>query len=452
MLCRLPRQHAVTLLYSMGFLLLGLNVASVGPLLVALTTQVGVPLADGGALFSSRATGYFCGSILTSLVDRWPAQGNRVIAVGLLLAGGLTAIVPLTQSLVAMCACLFFVGVSMGTLDTGANVMLLQEFSARQLRADSAMQTLHAAFAVGAFVSPLWMHYVSKSFGHAAAIWSMAATFPVVAVALLAVLGTPTLRLKLDGDAGANADDDEAQAAERTRQKRVQRLELAVVAAGAIFLGLYVGCEVGAGGFVDVFAQFVGFSDDESAVLNSGLWLTFALARIAAIFVAAKLAPITIMIGSLSLGVSALLVPLVFGTTRAPVWLGFLLFGAAMAPCFPTCFTYCDRVMSKGLSASRAAALAVGAAAGEFAIPWTLGQVMASTDFGSLTWLLEVGMVLATLAFVAVVLIARVLHPGTRWGLPQSVERKSEPDTDGTRNEGSVPLLEMETDVPNSEE
>lgn len=436
--CPPPRHITVTMLYSWAFLLLGLNIASVGPLLVDLTTQVGVELASGGALFSSRASGYFLGSLATSAIDRWPRQGNRVISVGLFLAGVMTALVPLMPTLASAGVCFFFVGVSMGTLDCGANVMLLNEFAARNLRVDSAMQTLHAAFAVGAFVSPIWMHFVKVQAGHAVALWSMSALFPVVAVILLFVLGTPTVRPKAPPAA------EPLDAAKPSR--RILVLELAVTGVTAVFLGLYVGCEVGAGGFIDVYAsRFVGLSEDESAVLNSALWGSFALARIAAIFVASKLSPFSMMVGSLLLGVTALLLPLAIGVSRGTVWVAFMAFGVAMAPCFPTAFTYCDRVMRGGLNSKRAAALATGAAFGEFAIPWAIGEIMAATTLGSFPWSLEVGMCGAALAFVVVVILARVLHPGSRSGLPPLAKPPTAFIDDN--QEDGVALLEAETET-----
>ncbi len=446
MLCRCPppRHITVTLLYSCAFLLLGLNIAAVGPLLEDLTAQVGVELASGGALFSSRASGYFLGSLATSAIDRWPRQGNRVISVGLFVAGVMTALVPLMPSLGAAGVCFFFVGVSMGTLDCGANVMLMNEFAARNLRVDSAMQTLHAAFAVGAFVSPIWMHFVKVEAGHAVALWSMAALFPLVAVVLLLVLGTPTVRPKAEPAAAADDDGVLEAVSVAAPSRRLKVLELAVTFVTAVFLGLYVGCEVGAGGFIDVYAsRFVGLSADESAVLNSALWGSFALARIAAIFVASKLSPFSIMVGSLLLGVTALLLPIVVGVSRGTVWVAFMAFGVAMAPCFPTAFTYCDRVMRGGLSATRAALLATGAAFGEFAIPWAIGEIMAATTLGSFTWSLEVGMCGAALAFVIVVLLARALHPGSRSGLPPAVQPSTHVDADADQEDG-VALIESE--------
>lgn len=434
----MPRHFTVTALYSSAFFLLGLNIASTGPLLLDLTAQVNVSIAEGGVFFSSRAAGYFLGSLGSSVIDRFPAQGNRLIAAGLFVAGATTALVPLMTSLAAAGACFFFVGVSMGTLDCGANVMLLNEFAARGIRVDPFMQALHAAFAVGAFISPLWMHFLTVTYNHAVALWSMSALFPVFALLVLLVLGAPTLR---PPKAGAAVDDDndaidatagggialiegeqDVVALERVRSNRAQAqrrnrlLQLSLVALAAFFLALYVGAEVGSGGYIDVYAQqYIGLSADDSAYLNSGYWGSFMAGRILAIFVATRVSPFTMMASALLCGCTALLLPMFFGATTATLWPAFILYGLAMAPCFPTTFTFCD--LNVDMSARRAAALAIGAALGEFVIPWATGAILTSTTLGAFPLVLEVVMLAAALSFVGMIVLARCLHPnGGRFG------------------------------------
>jgi fucose permease len=435
----IPRHFVVTILYCIAFFLLGLNIASTGPLLIDLTKQVNVSIAEGGVFFSSRAAGYFLGSLGSSIIDRFPAQGNRLIAAGLFVAGGTTALVPLMTSLAAAGACFFFVGVSMGTLDCGANVMLLNEFAAKGIRVDPFMQALHAAFAVGAFISPLWMHFLTVTYNHAVALWSMAALFPFFALLTLLVLGAPTVRppkpAAADDDNDADADariagslagtaggDHDVAALERVRSSRAQArrrnwiLQLSLVGLAALFLALYVGAEVGSGGYIDVYAQqHIGLSADDAAFLNAGYWGSFMAGRILAVFVATRVSPFTMMSSSLLMGCTALLLPMAFGATTATLWPAFILFGLAMAPCFPTTFTFCD--LNVEMSARRAAALATGAALGEFVIPWATGEILTSTTLGAFPLVLEVVMVLATLAFVGMIVLARCLHPtGGRFG------------------------------------
>jgi fucose permease len=437
MIRKIPRHFVVTGLYCSAFFLLGLNIASTGPLLIDLTTQVNVSIAEGGVFFSSRAAGYFLGSLGSSVIDRFPAQGNRLIAAGLFVAGGTTALVPLMTSLAAAGACFFFVGVSMGTLDCGANVMLLNEFAAKGIRVDPFMQALHAAFAVGAFISPLWMHFLTVTYNHAVALWSMAALFPIFALLVLLVLGAPTVRppkpadddddddavAAASGGLAATADGDhDAAALERVRSSRAQArrrnwiLQLSLVGLAALFLALYVGAEVGSGGYIDVYAQrYIGLSADDAAFLNAGYWGSFMAGRILAVFIATRVSPFTMMASSLLCGCTALLLPMTFGATTATLWPAFILYGLAMAPCFPTTFTFCD--LNVEMSARRAAALAIGAALGEFVIPWATGEILTSTTLGAFPLVLEVVMVLAALSFVGMIVLARCLHPtGGRFG------------------------------------
>jgi fucose permease len=238
------------------------------------------------------------------------------------VAGGTTALVPLMTSLAAAGACFFFVGVSMGTLDCGANVMLLNEFAAKGIRVDPFMQALHAAFAVGAFISPLWMHFLTVTYNHAVALWSMAALFPIFALLVLLVLGAPTVRPPKPADDAGAADtaDNVASRSLRRRsmatttsrhssasarrapqaRRRNWLLQLSLVGLAALFLALYVGAEVGSGGYIDVYAQqHIGLSADDAAYLNSGYWGSFMAGRILAVFVATRVSPFTMMASSL---------------------------------------------------------------------------------------------------------------------------------------------------------
>lgn len=72
-----------------------------------------------------------------------------------------TAAVPFAYSIWIVCACLFVVGVAMGSLDCAANVQLIHEFKrVPNTKVDPFMQMLHAAFALGAFSSPILVEVV----------------------------------------------------------------------------------------------------------------------------------------------------------------------------------------------------------------------------------------------------------------------------------------------------
>ena len=92
---RFGRPHAVTAAFCASFLVLGVNVAALGPLLLSLASALDVSLATaGGVLLFVRAAGVVSGSVLAGrVVERWPAAAHRFVALALLLValGGLAA-------------------------------------------------------------------------------------------------------------------------------------------------------------------------------------------------------------------------------------------------------------------------------------------------------------------------------------------------------------------------
>jgi len=172
--------------------------------------------------------------------------------------------------------------------------------------------------------------------------------------------------------------------------------------------------------------QYIGLSADDAAYVNSGYWGSFMAGRILAVFVATRVSPFTMMASSLLCGCTALLLPMSLGASPATLWPAFILYGLAMAPCFPTTFTFCD--LNVEMSARRAAALAIGAALGEFVIPWATGEILTSTTLGAFPLVLEVVMVLAALSFGGMIVLARCLHPtGGRFGAKRGAAAAAAP-------------------------
>lgn len=83
--------------------------------------------------------GYFSGLLL----DRAPQYGNQMLAVGLVLTGVCTVLIPSAESLWVMMALVAPAGATMGLLDTGGNVMLIRLYGAA---VEPFMQALHFFF------------------------------------------------------------------------------------------------------------------------------------------------------------------------------------------------------------------------------------------------------------------------------------------------------------------
>ena len=75
------RVNVVLTVFCSAFIVLGINIAGLGALLVSLTAELGTPLAAGGSLFLLRACGAVAGSLAAgAALERAPAAGHRVLA------------------------------------------------------------------------------------------------------------------------------------------------------------------------------------------------------------------------------------------------------------------------------------------------------------------------------------------------------------------------------------
>ena len=137
----------------LAYVALGLLIASLGASFLQLQRQTGAVPAELTFVFTLRSFGYLVGSAAGGvLLDRFPRAGTRTIAAALFVTAVSTSLVPSAGTVAVLCVLFCTQGVAMGALDTIANVIIIY------LWADGAgpwMQGLHAAFAVGAVISPL---------------------------------------------------------------------------------------------------------------------------------------------------------------------------------------------------------------------------------------------------------------------------------------------------------
>ncbi|KAJ8049024.1 Neurogenic locus notch-like protein 1 [Holothuria leucospilota] len=135
-----------------AFVGLGLSLAVLGPTLRSLKDQVGAASMENMAIvFSGRGLGYLGGTIAGgAFFDCWNSQ--VLIAVGLGLASLGMAIVAFTKHLPTLVIMMSTVGIAMGILDTGANVVCIKMWGKR---ASAFLQMLHFGFALGALLAPL---------------------------------------------------------------------------------------------------------------------------------------------------------------------------------------------------------------------------------------------------------------------------------------------------------
>jgi FHS family Na+ dependent glucose MFS transporter 1 len=112
---------SISVAYFIAFFAVGIVLASLGPVMLALSVQTGAEVDDLAFLFTSRAVGYLFGSVISGvLVDKVP--GHRLMSAGLLANSVATGLFPLMKSIPPLAALSSVQGLTMGFLDTGNNI------------------------------------------------------------------------------------------------------------------------------------------------------------------------------------------------------------------------------------------------------------------------------------------------------------------------------------------
>lgn len=347
------RPLATTFTYYAAFVGLGLISASLGPTLPALAEQTHTALREISFLFATRATGYLLGSLLGGrLYDR--VRGHPVMAVSLLIMGVGMAAAPLLPLLWSLAFVLLVIGVAEGTLDVGGNALLVWVHRAK---VGPFMNALHLFFGMGAFLSPIVIAQAMVATGGIRWGYWLLALYTVPVAVWLLRLNSPRHEI---ADTGG--------------ERKAVAVNWRLTGLVMLFMCIYVGAEVGIGGWLYTYAVEMGLADKTSAAyLTSVYWGAFMLGRIVSIPVAARVRPRIILwvdlIGCvLSIGLLALL-----PQSRWAIWAGAFGFGLFVASIFPTVITWAERRMRmSGLVTSM---FFVGSSVGAIFFPWFIGQL-----------------------------------------------------------------------------
>jgi fucose permease len=356
-------------LYLTAFLVVGLAVSILGPALSELRDRSGSTLGGIGVLFVVQSFGYIAGSLGGgAALDR--LHGHRLFAGSLIVMGLALGTVPHVSSLVGLTIVFGVLGLGAAAVDLGANTMLIWH---RGSDVGRVMNLLHLCFGLGALSSPL---LVQLGLGIAATGGAIAAF--LIAGWALSVAPPHAPVLKRDEQTDTTPG---------------------LLALAAMFFVLYVGLEVGFGGWIHTYGEEIDFSDAGATWLTALFWISFTTGRLLAAWLAHKLVPSTLLAGACTLAVASASVLWIGDGAPAVVWPATALFGLAVAPQFPVMFTYLERRIN--VTGSATSWFICGAGLGGLAFPWLIGLWFGRSGAGAMplaTTLLAV----ATLAwFVA---------------------------------------------------
>ncbi len=344
------RPFATTVAYYAAFVGLGLISASLGPTLPALAEQTRTALREISILFTARSTGYLLGSLVGGRVyDR--VAGHPVLSIALMVMAVGMFLTPLMPNLWPLALVLLMIGVAEGTLDVGGNTLLVW---LHRDRVGPYMNALHFFFGLGAFFTPLVVAWALVATGGIRwAYWVLGLYAVPVALALT------RFRSPL---------------AEHTEQEApAEPINIRLVGLIAVFMFLYVGGEVGVGGWLYSYAIALNLaSETTAAYLTSVFWAALTLGRLASIPLATRFRPRTILTADL-VGCLVSIGLMMVGTGSAwTVWVGAAGAGVSMASIFPTVITWAGRRMR--VTGGVTSWFFVGASTGGMSIPWLIGQ------------------------------------------------------------------------------
>ncbi len=302
---------------SVSIFVVGLLSGVLGPLIPGLAARLGVGVEALGTLF----TALFLGALVTQFAGGWVNErvGLRpMVLVGTALFGlgalGLTV----SPSLPLLLACACLAGAGQGTLDISTNVLVAAVYDQR--RAVSAVNVLHFAFGAGAVLSPILAAYSQQRWGTPMpALW-LAGLIALVnlAAGTRALLDPPVVK-------------HEPGRAARGLYGRVELWAL------ALLMFLYVGIEMGLGGWTTVYLdRTTALSVPAVAWVVSGYWLALTGGRLVGAFLGTRVSARTLIAVSLAGSLAGALLLAAGGGNLVLTVSGILLCGVAFGPVFPT--------------------------------------------------------------------------------------------------------------------
>uniref|UniRef100_A0A8C3Y093 Major facilitator superfamily domain containing 4B n=1 Tax=Catharus ustulatus TaxID=91951 RepID=A0A8C3Y093_CATUS len=372
-----------------SFLGLGLSIAILGPTFPNLAANVGKNVSDIYYIFVGRSLGSLAGSVVGGVLFDCM---NAALLLGECSAGLYG--IPWCRESLLLTVLMSVIGGSMGVLDTGGNVMLLNTWGSE---AGPHMQALHFSFAAGAFLAPILASVASggsqseelagaektnQSVLKSVLTASAASTTPAPEdqhdadfLWSYIIIGTYILLISILFFVLYSKNTSAKDKSKASAQKgRLAKYHWHLIGLMFVFFLFYVGAEVTYGSYVFTYAVvFAEMTESEAAALNSVFWGAFAVCRGAAIFGAAFLAPVTLILMSLVCSAASSSALAFFAHYRASLWVGTAVYGASMATIFPSGISWIEQyTVIEGKSASL---FVVGAALGEMCIPVAVGYL-----------------------------------------------------------------------------
>lgn len=302
------------------FVLIGALSSFYGPLIPVFESRFGIGPSVASALLSAHAVGALIGVIVGAQALRWLTNGAFLVVSTAILAIGLLGLA-VAPGWEAVLAGAWFVGIGFGALDLGVNQLFAYSFG---IRSGTMLNILNGVFGIGAVAGPIIVAAVAPG-----GIGPMYIGCAVFAVALAVPLsrvrghGTPT-----DGKGSSTLG--------RTGGRGVA----AMVGLFAVAYALYVGVELGVGGWEPSHLAALGLSATTASWATSAFWLGLTAGRFLIAPVALRVAPEPIVLVCSAVAILTLALAVI--PDLAPI--AYAVTGLVIAPIYPTGFAWLAKV------------------------------------------------------------------------------------------------------------
>lgn len=381
-----PNQRLLkTSAYYAAFIVLGLVAAALGPTLPVLAQNTRSGLNEISYLFSARSFGYLLTSLIGGrLYDHLP--GHPPLAISLILITGLLALTPVISLLWLLIIVLFIQGIAQGFIDVGGNTLIVW---IHKEKVGPFMNGLHFMWGVGAFLSPIIIAQMVLLTGDIKwGYWSLALTALPVGIWLLN-LASPEIPVKPQETVSDNGN-------------------YLLVGSISVFLLLYVGIEVGFGGWVYTYSTALGLCNATNAALLTAIfWGTLSLGRLLTIPLAIYLKPQLLLTGNLAGGLASIILILLWPQSGAILWISAVSLGLSISGIFPTALALAERQMK--ITGQITGWFFVGASVGGMSIPWLIGQLFEPLGPLITIRILLIDILLAIVVFIGILYVQTLI-------------------------------------------
>lgn len=455
-----------TITYCAVFWSFGMCVAFLGPTLLDLGCLTSSDVQTMSWVFfvqllctlvGATVAGYLVQrKVITVSVDE--CRANYLLLAATIVIPLTMMVLPLFSALVGLAITLALMGLSMGSIDSLANLQMMHIYGDA---VSPFLQALHFCYGVGAFVSPMiaepfllnedCSYFVdnitmptpapNKTYDLPAntleeaqemtrvryAFWIMAALqIPVVLLVLSLVFKLrlrgwqPGHRPLVESESESNVSlssmgkqsDYQSMDRDSAEQPPLASLQpgewyssrtgllVAITGATAALAFIYDGLQSTYGGYVYTYAvkSIVDLNKTEGAYLNAAFWGMFSLGRLLSIFIATRIRPAFMLMCNIAGCTFAMVLMLSLRHDHIALYVGTCIFGLFLSSVTPTALALAEHYID--FHATVTTAIVVIAAIGEMICPVVVGNLFVTVGpvsflaFGTIMCFLSIGVFL----------------------------------------------------------